>query len=353
MLNKDNIKVDWKVNSNTLLGRESIKVNIDGREFEEDKCSSLLLFEPPLRIQIEDFSFDFKKPILLESKEYEKYFITVLGRKILCFDGMLLNPELNEINESTKFFREFLILINILGIPINMLESSLFVLFFVISQYQINVTIAKETNKSLLHLPKIEIGKEKSKLIIDSVNKLHSKIQSNKFLQESEVYEYIAKAYNAYSHTDFRSSFIHSWIFIEAIISKMWEENIIKIHGSKKSAKSITDNRIWTTYIKIEELFLIGKLTKEETKTINELRKKRNEIFHLSSKKANRRILMSDAHACLRVAIELFYKEINLDYFRDAEDFPDLREKILAYIKKNLPDINEILDIPPNVGISL
>ncbi len=353
MTNKDNIKVEWVVNNNTLTGRESIKVTINGTEFEKDKCSSLLLFAPPLRIQVEDFSFDFKKPISVESKEHKEFLVTVLGRKVFCFDGMLLHPEEDTINDSAKFFRELLILLNILGIPINMLETSLFVLFFVFPKNQLNTTFVKEGNKSLLHLPKIEIGKEKSELIIDSVNKLHSKIQSNKFLQESEVYEYLAKAYNAYCHKDFRSSFIHSWIFIEAIISKIWEENIIKIHGSKKSAKGVVENRVWTTYIKIEELFLIGKLTKEEIKTINELRKKRNEIFHLGSKKANRRILMLDAHNCCGMALELFYKELNLDYHKDADDFPEIRRKILSYIDKNLPDTNEILGLPPNVGISL
>ena len=117
----------------------------------------------------------------------------------------------------------------------------------------------------------------------------------------------------------------------------MWEETIIKRYGSKKKAKQVTDNKNWTIQIKIEELFLLGDLTKEKSKQLNILRKKRNSLFHFDIQKEKRRITHADAKLCLAVAHDLFYKELGFIYPDDYIDCSDVRDKISKILTRMTP----------------
>ena len=70
--------------------------------------------------------------------------------------------------------------------------------------------------------------------------------------------------------------------FIESSINILWRELILDTFSSSgtKSSTPLEDERNWTTQIKIDELFMKGKINNEFRKKLHKLRQCRNNIFH-------------------------------------------------------------------------
>ncbi|MBN1330461.1 MAG: hypothetical protein JXA54_13385 [Candidatus Heimdallarchaeota archaeon] len=83
----------------------------------------------------------------------------------------------------------------------------------------------------------------------------------------------------------------------------------------------------------------------EFRESINKLRKKRNVLFHLDSKRCSKDVSGEEAFECLQMAFQLFYFEIGLEYHKNDIDYNEVREKITDFITQNLPSIENLTEM--------
>lgn len=292
---------------------------------------SMIYLNPPL-----DFSCcgikinDYKELSVKKIEELKKQAIEIVGQYIIPGNGCLILPVSMYPIHIFNFFNHILGLLNILGLPISFIEMTDIVYLGEWEEKPVQLRTSRMAYDKILHIPSIEITEEQYENIIKRCNFLHDKIKANQFLVDSKVYDFLAKANYAYYNKDFRTSFFHFWIFIEALINKIWESEILKKY-SKSKADEIFKSKNWTMQTKTVELYLLGILTKNEAKIIDEIRKKRNAVFHFDIKKEKREVLQIDCAKCFDISMTLFYREIGVDYKKDIIDFPEVRNQIFRY----------------------
>ena len=72
----------------------------------------------------------------------------------------------------------------------------------------------------------------------------------------------------------------------------------------------------------------------------------RNETIYFIWTQKKRRIFLDDAKQCLEVATNMLYYELSMDPQDDYIDFPEIRKRVMTYIKENIPEISKLLGIP-------
>ena len=299
--------------------------------------AALLFLEPRINFQPYEIDIDVNKINPLDFPKFSEKFVSLLNKEVLCLQGLVIIPKLRTIPEALEYFRKLLLILNLIGVPSNFMDNAVMTFYYIADSFY-RVVEHSRSHYNIGDLTSvIEITEKETMQIIESCNKLYSIINKNEFLKETSIHEFLARGKRAFYNNDHRISFVYNWIFLEATLTKLWEETIIKKYGSKKKAKQVIDNKNWTIQIKTEELFLLGKITKEESQQLNTLRKKRNSLFHFDIQKEKRRITLADAKLCLEVAHDLFYKELGLKYPDDYIDCSDVRDKISKKLTRMTP----------------
>jgi len=297
----------------------------------------------------------------LEDSEYvyfpREMLTELIDKKILTANGFIqIDLAGITIQDTLDIFNQISCMFNILGLPIAFFDVNDIIIIAELKDGSLLNAIGskladeKHSVSSLVKLTE----KEKigllfaSKYIWEAIKKLH-------FLRETEVYEFLAKCRYHLSFNQHRLAFIYGWIFIEAIISNIWKRNIIEKYGTKTAAAAVLDDNNFTTHIKTEELFLFGYLSKDEVKTINLLRKKRNDVFHfhvlpeeerLKEETKNdksthsRHVTAEDSANCMTTALKLFYKELGMDKILD---FHMIRQRIFDSFRSFTPEQSDKL----------
>ncbi|HAF63009.1 MAG TPA: hypothetical protein DCK95_11895 [Anaerolineaceae bacterium] len=92
----------------------------------------------------------------------------------------------------------------------------------------------------------------------------------------------IASAYSHFSTQQVGEALINSWIVVEQIIDKLWEEFTEKVNSSSR-ARRLKDTRTYTSSIRIEILYLIGAINSREYEIFQMARHHRNQLAHRAS----------------------------------------------------------------------
>lgn len=143
---------------------------------------------------------------------------------------------------------------------------------------------------------------------------LWKKISTSPYFKDDNFFQLLgyAKYYNY--HGMHLLAFTHAWMFIESCVNLLWadlvEENFHKV-GIKETSPASSE-RNWTSQIKIDELFLKGKIDLKLRGDIHDLRSKRNHVFHQDKKIEKRRVDEHYSNKAVETALVLFYKMIEI-----------------------------------------
>jgi len=93
---------------------------------------------------------------------------------------------------------------------------------------------------------------------------------------------FISSAYSHFSTQQIGESLINSWIVVEQIIDKLWEEFSENFDESGRTGR-LKDTRIYTSSVRIEILYLIGAINSREYEIFQLARHHRNQLAHRAS----------------------------------------------------------------------
>lgn len=132
-----------------------------------------------------------------------------------------------------------------------------------------------------------------------------------------------------YFHGNFFLSFVHGWLFIEAMINLMWRKLMTSKFKKKPPTKS---EREWTCMIKIDELRMLGEIDENQRGTLQKLRQKRNAVFHVDPQRQKREVTGDGCLEVIKSGLAIFYKLIGLPPEKGVIDFQNIAKQMYAAI---------------------
>lgn len=133
----------------------------------------------------------------------------------------------------------------------------------------------------------------------------------------------IGESSRIFNENLFGSSFLSSWIVVESIIEKIWNEFVKQLERKSVERDALKNHHSWTTSHFIESLSFAEKLNQDAYDCLTKLRKIRNDIIH----RKKREITEENAWNCLNVAICLTYNQLNrIDPF-DSVVYKEIENK--------------------------
>lgn len=305
----------------------------------EGKIKSFVIYlSPPINV-VNRFADDLGDEV---EERTGKFHTKMLGFDVQIGDGQLIieNEEEPEKIPIAERFNRIIAMMNILGIPQDFVSP--YDVIFLIEDTEGEVAYASFSEKARSRSAKtISVDLEDMDIahVVVAMWAIWEGIKKCEMLRIGHIYKFLGYARHHYYNDDYLSSFINGWIFVEAMTELLWEAEIIKKYGSKTSSP-VKEQRNWTAQVKIEELYMLGAFNKETKKVIQELRKKRNRVFHPERDQAKRSIRQREAFLCTQVALFLFYEVMGLLESGGYLDAVALRKKILNTIhgKENVPD---------------
>jgi len=253
----------------------------------------------------------------------------IAGREVQLGAGFIELRNYDTFNDALMFFNEIATIFNILGVPIEFFKS--YDLIFIGSLpkgSEVDLVTSKMSVERKTKIPTLNLSKDGPYLLLACYS-VWEKIQEHDFLRETKIYEFLARSRLYLIQEEYRLSFIHAWIMIEALLRNKWERLMLEIHGSQTAIKNMkNDTRTWNMSVISETLFLIDSISKDELKKINLFRKKRNDLFHSPDSEV-RIVSRTEASNIINYGLQLFYKEFMEFPEGKIIDFSSIRKKIL------------------------
>lgn len=282
---------------------------------DEEQNSEIDLFDIGFKSKLLDTDIEFRQGYLISHSEQKR-------------NGA----------QQRDFFNRVISLMNILGIPLDYVSTFDIIIFMegLSGTKMETLTSAKAKSRGVSY-DTVEITDRELPSIILSMFLVWEAIKKGKMLESGHVYNFLGHGRYYYFHQDFLLSFVNSWMFIESMINLIWEEKMIGKGVSKSYLSEISRN--WTIQIKIDELFIIEYFDEDTKNSIQELRKKRNKVFHVEKDESKREISEEDSRRCFLMGLQIFYKY--LDFIEEGKiiDFRDIANKFYNAIHKNPTDL--------------
>lgn len=117
----------------------------------------------------------------------------------------------------------------------------------------------------------------------------------------------IGESGGMYQDDLFSVSFLNSWIVIESVIERIWEEYVKELNRTKEERQALNNHHSWSTSHYIEVFTFSGKLDSKGYECLTKLRKLRNDIVH----RKKREVSKENAWNCMNIAIILIYNQLN------------------------------------------
>lgn len=237
--------------------------------------------------------------------------------------------------KAKKYFSDFINIMNIIGIPIDYV-TDYDILFLVKGEKK--VIECGFSNRGLTrgeNIKPLKIIKDRFDKLIELVNEIFEKIKEHDLYKDSNVWELLAKGrYHAF-HADRFNIFLYHFLFLESSINWMWRTITDSKFDTNPPSKNVRD---WTLQIKIDELMMLGIITKNIRSKLHRLRRKRNAIFHVDPNPDKRIITDEDISDSIKISTKIFNKSIDFDP-RRLSDVMELRSDIHKILHK--PEMTE------------
>lgn len=261
---------------------------------------------------------------------------TFLDNKVKFSQGYLINCDEQKRNnfEHRDYFNRVISLMNIIGIPFDFVSTFDIIIFMKsMDGENVDVITSDRARTRGISYDVIKITQGELAPMLLAMYTLWESIKESKMLEAGHIYTFLGYCRYYYFHRDFLLSFINGWMFIEAMVNLIWEKNMV---GKGFDKAYLADySRNWTTQIKTDELYMIGYFDKPTKTSIQELRNKRNKVFHVEKREKKREIIGTDARTCFIIGLRLFYKYIGFEDDKKVIDFTDITNKFYNAIHKN------------------
>jgi len=319
---------------------------------EADYLGFYVILNPRLNLHLNEF--DLNQKIIFEgiNKIDKSNFIELCNKKVLCNNGILFVDTKNALAEFGKWLLNLFIILNILKIPMGLIEDSSVIILSVFQYtfeemkiYDVHIPPSLEIKNNDLFtsfnpflicgkkinesdLPIIDLSIEESKIIIDECNRIYKGIIRSEFLMSTMVHEYLARGINIYNKRQgqFELSFMNTFIFIEAMIRKFYRYHEKSVPEDENNFKKGLEDHKARKMSK--ELAKVNVYSKDINKKFQKLYNKRNKLFHANITEGEN-ITNEDAIDCLRTAITLFRIETGIDQINFHSFIEDLQDKLV------------------------
>lgn len=271
-----------------------------------------------------------------EDIEFERGIFFHMGKMSIYLDSGFMYKDgtgIKSQEEHGKDFNKVIAFFNIFGIPYDFITYR-DVQYVIETKKKQEFTLewSKRGEKLARTFEPIFISNNNQIKISIILSVMYQEIEKSGILDIGDIYVFLGYCNYYLFHENYLLSFLNGWIFIEAMIDFLWVKNIEKIN------KKIKNNKEWTAFIKIEELFMLKVINKNLHDDLNRLRKKRNNVFHVDINPNKRNVNKKESKDCfftgwrlLNIAIN--FKKDGIYYFNDIQD--EFYNKLHMPIKSN------------------
>ena len=290
---------------------------------------------PPIEILSKGENEDLKLKI-----EYKRdYVANLLGlegtiSKSYLYVGF---PQETKLQNVLDYFNNLIALWNIIEFHLDFITpSDVLVRAKGLGGYLELISSSKAHNRGYGLRP-IELSFEEFLEIEANTTHIWNKINSSIYFKEDNFFQLLgyAKYYNY--HGMYFLSFTHAWMFIESCINLLWaalvDEAFHKV-GIKDTSPA-SNERNWTSQIKIDELFLKGIVDIKLRKDLHDLRAKRNHVFHQDKKIEKRQVSEEDSKKAVETGLNLFFRMIDLQMYDKLAVSEKIKQRIWESINRS------------------
>ena len=132
---------------------------------------------------------------------------------------------------------------------------------------------------------------------------------TERYMDNHQIRFYLPFFLESHTHlreSEYSQSFFMSWVIIETYLRGKWKEVLQDKDISRKRRKKLENPGAWSIDYLIETMNISGVLTNTDYKDLMELKKKRNDIIHGTSKASKK-----DSGKALSVALNIVKQEIS------------------------------------------
>lgn len=275
-------------------------------------------------------------PIIIVSECEGETYPSGYGTKLLDVEVMFEKGCLlakfkghKERTDVISFFNRLMSIFNIAGVPFDFISDSEIIMFMEGLGREIQAISSATAQRRGSGMSTIRVkGIEFSKMVF-AVWAIWELTKKSDYFQDNDLYQLLGYSRYHYFHGNFSLSFVHGWLFIEAMINLMWR----KLMTSKFKKKSPTKSeREWTCMIKIDELRMLGEIDENQRGTLQKLRQKRNAVFHVDPQRQKREVTGDSCLEVIKSGLAIFYKLIGLPPEKGVIDFQNIAKQMYAAI---------------------
>lgn len=182
----------------------------------------------------------------------------------------------------------------------------------------------------------IELSFEEFLEIETNTTHLWNKINASTYFKEDNFFQLLGYAKYFNYHGMYFLSFTHAWMFIESCINLLWADLVNEAFHKVgiKDTSPTSNERNWTSQIKIDELFLKGIVDIKLRQDLHDLRVKRNHVFHQDKKIEKRQVSEEDSKKAVQTALNLFCRMIDLQSYDKITVSEAIKQRIWESINR-------------------
>ncbi|MGB9941063.1 hypothetical protein [Methanosarcina sp.] len=270
---------------------------------------------------------------------------TILDNEINFNDGFieLCQSDDKQTQDSIlEFFNKLISIFNILNIPFDFVHDYELIRLADINfengthKEDVYVVCSQKARSRGKGYKAIKLNTNDLFDLIMAVNLVWSSIKNNDILKTGDVFIFLGYGKYYHFHGDYLLSFANTWMFVEAVLNLTWEKMMRNNGFSNKYLKTISRN--WTSQIKIDALQLQGIIDKETCIKAQDMRNRRNSLFHVSKEENKRKIDKKISEDCIDLGLSLFYQNLDLIDLGYVVSFDD----IASYVNNSIHEPQKI-----------
>lgn len=215
-------------------------------------------------------------------------------------------------SEHAEDFNKIIAAFNIFGFHLDFVTNADITLFSEDSaKTPFTIPLSSKANKRGKTINKVEVKTNEKAVFFLALYVLNQGMKLDNNFELEDACKFYGYAHYYLFHNDYHLAFIYSWMFIESYINHLFNETISKINNPKY--RPIKKVREWSIKRKIDELYALGAIKESTKNSLQEIRYKRNKVFHVDRDLKKRKVAFNDAWICTKMAIIIFYKMLGLE----------------------------------------
>lgn len=288
------------------------------------------------RATVKELGIKMSPPIIIVSEYEGETYASGYGTKLLDVEVMFRKGHLlakfkgrRERTDVISFFNRLISIFNIAGVPFDFISDSEIIMFMEGLGREIQTISSATAQRRGSGMNAVRVNAMEFSKMVLAIWAIWELIKKSDYFQDNDLYQLLGYSRYHYFHGSYFLSFIHGWLFIEAMINLMWRKLMNSRFQKKPPTKS---EREWTCMIKIDELCMLEEIDENQRGTLQKLRRKRNAVFHVDPQTQKREVTGDDCLEVIRSGLAIFYKLMGFPPENGVIDFQDIAKQMYAAI---------------------